>query len=148
MRTIQRDIASAVLVSSDQKIFLAKKKSGGVFAGTWTIPGGGIDAGEARETAVVREVMEETGINISGYDAELVDIGHGRSEKTLRDTAERVIAEMTLYDFRVMLDRAATDVLVNIQDEFDEYRWFARGEITSITLSPSCEKLFRKLGYL
>ena len=32
--------------------------------GSWTLPGGGIDFGEAPEAAMIREVEEETGLTV------------------------------------------------------------------------------------
>lgn len=32
--------------------------------GVWVLPGGGIDSGESAEMAVVREILEETGLNV------------------------------------------------------------------------------------
>ena len=70
-------------------------------AGSWEIPGGGADAGEDSFTAVVREVSEETGLDISGMhqapvysyvnedlargDNYFVDIYHFRFPFTLKD---------------------------------------------------------------
>jgi 8-oxo-dGTP diphosphatase len=34
-------------------------------AGAWEIPGGGVDAGESTETAMLREAREETGLDLS-----------------------------------------------------------------------------------
>jgi 8-oxo-dGTP diphosphatase len=37
-------------------------------AGAWEIPGGGADSGETSRQAVEREVLEETGIRVTGVD--------------------------------------------------------------------------------
>ncbi|MFC2662382.1 MAG: NUDIX domain-containing protein [Eubacterium sp.] len=34
--------------------------------GAWEIPGGGVDAGESTETAMLREAREETGLDLTG----------------------------------------------------------------------------------
>ena len=36
----------------------------GFHTGSWTLPGGGVDHGEAPRTAVVREVREECGVDV------------------------------------------------------------------------------------
>lgn len=38
---------------------------GGVYTDCWHIPGGGIEEGEDKNSALMREVKEETGIDIS-----------------------------------------------------------------------------------
>ena len=47
MREINRDIVSAIMLSKDKRIFLAKKNpnKGGVYIDCWHIPGGGIEEG-------------------------------------------------------------------------------------------------------
>ncbi len=37
-------------------------------AGWWEVSGGGVMAGETSQQAVLREVREETGLNVSGWD--------------------------------------------------------------------------------
>jgi len=55
----------AVIKNSEGKILLMRRgpKSKNE-AGTWTIPGGGVEFGEAMAQAVVREIKEELGVEI------------------------------------------------------------------------------------
>ncbi|MBX6334015.1 NUDIX domain-containing protein [Candidatus Saccharibacteria bacterium] len=61
MRTIKRDVVGAFIFSSDNKILLGKSRKGGVYHGTWMVPGGGIEEGETMRDAVIREIREEVG---------------------------------------------------------------------------------------
>lgn len=57
-----RVAAYAVIVDDDQRVLLARWVEGRRVA--WTMPGGGLEPGEDPETAVRRELREETGFTI------------------------------------------------------------------------------------
>jgi 8-oxo-dGTP pyrophosphatase MutT (NUDIX family) len=140
-----------VLLSKDGKLLLAFKdpRVGGVYPGTWGIIGGGIDEAEDERTALNREMLEETGIDISSYLAELVFESTGESEKTLRDTDERVFVKMNFHTYRVVMDdKNADEILVTLDEEHSDYRWCDPTELKNIQLPPPSVELFKKLGYL
>ena len=58
---MQRPAAYAVLRDGDEVLLTRLRDSGGM----WTLPGGGIDHGEDPRAAVVREVYEETGLELT-----------------------------------------------------------------------------------
>ncbi len=153
MRTIEREIVSAHLYSADGKLLMARNTradAGVVYGDCWKIPGGGVEEGETRLQTLVREVQEEAGIDISGLDAVLVsDPMTGEAEKVLRETGERVLAKMTFYTYKVVLDRVAEEIPVTLDaHEFDEYRWFDIVELKTLKLSPPSIELFTKMGLL
>jgi ADP-ribose pyrophosphatase YjhB (NUDIX family) len=53
----------AVVVRSDGRVLLVQRAHP-PRAGTWSLPGGHVDGGETGEAAVVREVLEETGLSV------------------------------------------------------------------------------------
>jgi ADP-ribose pyrophosphatase YjhB (NUDIX family) len=57
-------VASYALVVRDQRILLCRLSELEKHVGMWTLPGGGIEFGEHPERAVIREVKEETGLDI------------------------------------------------------------------------------------
>jgi 8-oxo-dGTP diphosphatase len=57
--------AAVALIDSDGRVLLAQRPVGKHLAGLWEFPGGKIEAGETPERALVRELKEELGIDIS-----------------------------------------------------------------------------------
>jgi 8-oxo-dGTP diphosphatase len=55
---MELQVTAAVIIKEDA-VFIAKKGPHGRFAHLWEFPGGKIEAGEAPECCVVRELMEE-----------------------------------------------------------------------------------------
>lgn len=55
-------LAVKALVRDGDRILLARLSGRAVETGRWTLPGGGVDHGESPETALLREVAEETGL--------------------------------------------------------------------------------------
>lgn len=149
MRTIDREIVGAHLYSKDGKLLLARATQEAVYPGTWKIPGGGVDAGETREQALIREIREETCIDASHCPIVPVDDDmRGEGVKTL-EGGERVLAKMKFYTYKVMLDKVAKDVEVRLEKrEFTEYAWVSIPELKNYRLSPPSVELFTKLGYL
>lgn len=151
MRTITRDIVGAVLISKDGRVLLGKTaaKASGVYSGSWVIPGGGIDEGETREQAVIREVLEETHHDISDMKLELIDdTATGESEKVLKDTGERVLVKMNFCEYKIVLDKTADELGVRPTEELVELRWFSGDELLSANLAAPTRKLFKKIGLL
>jgi 8-oxo-dGTP pyrophosphatase MutT (NUDIX family) len=135
MRSIHRDIVGGFIFSKDGKILLGKNRKGGVYEGSFVVPGGGVDDGETKEIALHREMLEETGINIAKADVTPLYVSSGGSEKTLRDTNECVFVEMDFYNYRIDLKQNANEVVLKTEDDWNEPRWFEIGELGDTNLS-------------
>lgn len=55
-------VAAAALVDVDGRVLLAQRPAGKPMAGLWEFPGGKVQPGESPETALIRELREELGI--------------------------------------------------------------------------------------
>ena len=55
-------VGIGVIVKKDGKV-IAQLRKGAHGAGSWTVPGGHLEAGEDFFTAAKREVLEETNVN-------------------------------------------------------------------------------------
>tara|TARA_B100000989_G_C19514126_1_gene460712 strand:+ start:77 stop:526 length:450 start_codon:yes stop_codon:yes gene_type:complete len=56
-------VSAAALIDRDGRVLLAQRAKGRPMAGLWEFPGGKIESGETPETALIRELKEELGIN-------------------------------------------------------------------------------------
>ena len=74
--------AVAIVEFPDRRILLVKRRTV-PFKGYWALPGGRVDAGETVEQTIVREVKEETGL-----DVEIVRKTGEYREKGFKDEVE------------------------------------------------------------
>ena len=58
---------SRVIISNENKQVLLGKRSSGIEKGKWSILGGKPDENESIEQSAIREISEETGLNINDY---------------------------------------------------------------------------------
>lgn len=56
-------VAACALIDVDGRVLIAQRPEGKSMAGLWEFPGGKIEPGESPETALVRELEEELGVN-------------------------------------------------------------------------------------
>ena len=104
----------------DRAVLLVRRGAGEHEPFTWAPPGGMAESGEDPIACMLREVREETGIDLSGNDAVLVlDWTEPRNtEETDDDPAFRFLS------YAVVLDDAGDPTLT---DEAVDGRWFRLG---------------------
>jgi 8-oxo-dGTP diphosphatase len=56
---------AVALIDADGRVLLAQRPEGKSMAGLWEFPGGKVQEGEAPEAALIRELKEELGIDVS-----------------------------------------------------------------------------------
>jgi 8-oxo-dGTP pyrophosphatase MutT (NUDIX family) len=149
MRTIERDIVGAFIFSSDNKVLLGNNKKGGVYQDQLVVPGGGIEEGESRPDALKREILEETGIDISdSIVTEIEGVSVGESEKTLRDLGERVLVKMNFHDFKVQLNSSSSQVALKFEDDFEAAKWYTSDDLAGLEMSPATKATLQKLRFI
>ena len=63
---MKRLLVSAVaLIDADGRVLMAKRPEGKSLAGLWEFPGGKVEEGERPEVALIRELKEELGIDVT-----------------------------------------------------------------------------------
>ncbi|MGH6818220.1 MAG: (deoxy)nucleoside triphosphate pyrophosphohydrolase [Methylovirgula sp.] len=57
-------VVAAALIDADGRVLIARRPEGKPLAGLWEFPGGKVDPDERPETALIRELAEELGIEV------------------------------------------------------------------------------------
>ena len=122
----------AVIVKNDQ--ILVVRRANPPLQGQWSIPGGLVDTGETTREAVIREIREETTLNIE--PVELVEV----FERILRDSDSRVQYHFVVIDYLCRLvsgePHAGTDV--------SEIRWARFEELNGLGITSETTSVIRK----
>jgi len=58
-------VVAVALIDIDGRVLLAQRPEGKAMAGLWEFPGGKVQPGETPETALIRELKEELGIDVA-----------------------------------------------------------------------------------
>jgi 8-oxo-dGTP diphosphatase len=58
-------VAACALIDTDTRVLLARRPEGKKMAGLWEFPGGKVKPGETPEVALIRELHEELGIDVT-----------------------------------------------------------------------------------
>ncbi len=58
-------VAACALVDGDGRVLIAQRPQGKSLAGLWEFPGGKVEEGETPEAALIRELREELGIEVT-----------------------------------------------------------------------------------
>ena len=57
-------VAACALIDPDRRVLIAQRPAGKNMAGLWEFPGGKVETGESPESALIRELREELGIEV------------------------------------------------------------------------------------
>jgi 8-oxo-dGTP diphosphatase len=58
-------VVACAIVDEDNRVLIAKRPEGRHMAGLWEFPGGKVEPGERPEDALIRELAEELGIDVT-----------------------------------------------------------------------------------
>lgn len=130
-------------------MLLGRIRKGGVYDDCWHIPGGGIEKGEAKETALVREVQEEVGIDIRNLPTKLLsDTDSAQAIKRDKITREEHLVTMHFHDYQIDLPTNANEVRVSLNDDLEKYAWVPLTQLQKYKHTPPSLKLFSSLGWI
>ena len=132
----------------DKKVLLVNHKKLGV----WLYPGGHIEDDETPDNAVVREVKEETGLDVEiagDIDDYLSDKEADVSvlHRPYQILCELIKGEKPHYhiDLIYLCSVFGNNALIHNPDESDDIRFFSLSELDNINLFPNFRRLLEKV---
>ena len=112
---------SAAIFREDGRVLIVRRAQPPA-RGLFTLPGGGVELGETLTEAVVREVREETGLDIEPLALA------GYRQVIARDTAGKIERHFVILPFAARL--IAGEMLLNA--ELAEARWLKPAELAGL----------------
>jgi ADP-ribose pyrophosphatase YjhB (NUDIX family) len=110
----------------DDTVLLTRISARGFHTGSWTLPGGGVDHGEAPQTAVLRELREECGLD--GGVGELVTVQDEHFSGTAPSGRYEDFHAVGLV-FEVTVEPGAQPVLTETDGTTDDVAWVAVADV-------------------
>ena len=120
----------AALVIDGNRVLLVERGKAPL-AGSWSLPGGAVEAGERLEDALVREVFEETGLHVTGGDIATV------FERIMPDEEGACEYHFVVIDFYCTV-RAGE---LRAGDDSKNVRWFELERLQELPMTPGTREV-------
>jgi 8-oxo-dGTP diphosphatase len=115
-------LAVSAAIIRDGKVLIVRRARPPAY-GVFTLPGGGVEAGETLHEAVIREVLEETALTIAPLGLA------GYREAIARDADGKVERHFVILPFAARF--VAGEVTLN--EELAEARWLVPADLAALT---------------
>ena len=108
------------IINDESKVLLQKRSANKRFSpNKWGLCAGHVDAYESLETAALREIKEEVGLDLSLKEL----IPYGEREINISDSNSHIA-----YFYYVICNKKAEEFVIQ-EEELSEVKWFNIGEI-------------------
>ena len=125
--------AAAVALVDDDKVLMLKRKDNK----KWTLPGGTLDFGESLTECAIREVMEETGFDISIQDV----VGTYTDGDIRIEYSDGEVRQ----EFTIVYLGKINGGFVELDDESSEYKWINLSDVQTLEMAESQKRRIEDL---
>lgn len=129
-----QDGAAAIITNKEGKILLQNRTDKDI----WGLPGGCQELGESFKDTIIREIKEETNLDIEEQDLELIDIVSGKSRKNSYSNGDVVINNTVLYYVKQYTGNLKWD------EESKEMKFFDLNNLPQNQNDPDLIEIYKK----
>lgn len=126
------NVVKAVIKKDDKYLLLLRSEKVDVFPYHWDFPGGKIDLGESPKEAIIREVFEETNLEIEPI--EIID----EIEIEAIVKGKKSLVNFKIFSVKINFYE------IKLSDEHLECKWMTEKEFMKIKVTPFLRKMFFK----
>ena len=126
-------IGVGAVIIKDGKILLEKRKNE-PGKGKWSIPGGLVELGETIEQTVIREVKEETGLEVE--KPKHIDV----VDNVVRDDNSEIKYHFVIIDYFVKLKGGTLEA----RNDAEELRWVPLTDVEKHDLTKTFREFFQR----
>jgi 8-oxo-dGTP diphosphatase len=130
MNLPQITVVAAIINNSKNQLLITLRPQGLHLAGLWEFPGGKVENGETKELALIREIKEETNLDIKVH------------ELFWQETVDYSKKRVRLYFYTCVLRYEEQQVICH---EIDDFRWVYREQLNDFIFPEADEKLIKHL---
>lgn len=133
---IQKVVLGGVVIKDNKILIVQRNMNEDIFPGLWELPSGKKEDLETAEASLIREVKEETGLdvmpiipfNVFNYQIEKID----------------VIKDSTQINYLVKPVNDQDKLNVILSDEHQDYKWVGINEMDAYNLSDSTKLVLKQ----
>ena len=126
-------VGVGAVIICNGKILLEKRKNE-PGKGKWSVPGGLVELGESVEQTVMREVEEETGLEVE--KPEHIDV----VDNVVRDDNDEIKYHFVIIDYFVKLKGGT----VKAASDAEELKWVALSDVEKYDLTKTFREFFQR----
>ncbi len=133
-KIVQKIVLAGVIINKDNKILiLQRNKNEDIFPNMWELPSGKREFLEDSEDCLIREIKEETGLDVN------IIIPFSIFDYQIEKSGE--VRDSTQINFLV---RVVNEKEVRLSLEHQNFAWISRNEIEQYKLSEATKKVILK----
>ncbi len=131
---IQKIVVAAIILNQDKVLLLQRSAKEKIFPNLWELPSGKKDPLETTESALIREVKEETGLSFKKTELFSIFDYQIEKEKEIRDTTQINFIVESIESLEIILS-----------PEHQSYAWVSFQELNQYNITDTIKDVIKEV---